>query len=53
LREARGTPIAELRRELGDRVQMFDNGQGAFIPGGLVSVANGLVTGYAARPSFC
>jgi hypothetical protein len=48
-----GTPIAVLQRQLGDRLQMLDNGQGATIPGGAISLANGVVTGYAGRLSFC
>jgi hypothetical protein len=49
-----GTPIAVLQRELGDGVQMYDNRQEALLPGGvMVSLARGLVTGFAGRLSFC
>jgi hypothetical protein len=49
-----GTPIAVLQRELGDGVQVYDNGTGANLPAQItLSVAHGLVTGYAGRLSFC
>jgi hypothetical protein len=49
-----GTPIAALQRAFGDRVQMFDNGRGAFLPAQItISLARGLVTGYAGTLSFC
>jgi hypothetical protein len=49
-----GTSIAVLQRDLGDRVQLFDNGQGSNLPAQItVSLAHGLVTGYAGTLSFC
>ena len=49
-----GTSITALQHIFGNRVQLFDNGQGAFLPAQVsVSLAQGVVTGYAGTLSFC
>ena len=49
-----GTPIGELQRRLGKRIQLFDNKRGATLAAGVtVSIENGVVTGYAGSLAFC